>query len=156
MGEAIFGFLGVLLGGLITWGIERSRVRRRDRRAALVGVRLISSELRTAADLMDVERQHDAVWRPIWRAAETPAWSEHRAAVASVATREEWATISVGFDNVRIVRTVAEGSEARIDEQGRKSLRAASGAARDGADVLDVIEKRLKLVPGSRPWRCRS
>jgi len=106
--EAIFGLIGVLIGGLITWGVELSREGRQDRRAALIGVRLIRSELLTSADVMNVEGQHDAIWRPIWRVAETPARSEHRAAVAALATREEWSIIIAALDNVRIVRAVAD------------------------------------------------
>src|SRR5664279_1306984 len=45
MGEAIFGLMGVIVGGLLTAGIESKRERRREKRAKDLAKKLLLSEL---------------------------------------------------------------------------------------------------------------
>jgi hypothetical protein len=51
---AIFGFVGVLVGGLVTWGIEVWRARHGEQDEARVAARLVADEL-TRIDVIRME-----------------------------------------------------------------------------------------------------
>ncbi len=46
--------MGVLMGGLLNWDIQREAERRRERAHAQAGVRLLDIELRTAMSNLEV------------------------------------------------------------------------------------------------------
>ena len=94
--QAIFGLIGVLVGSLITWGIEVWRARRRDHDEARVAARLVVAELQTIENVRTVDEPQFRREREL--ALQQDAWISHRAALARELDNEEWQAVRDAYD----------------------------------------------------------
>jgi hypothetical protein len=139
---AIFGLIGVLVGGLITAGTELFLQRRRERSDARAGRLLLEAELFQAQATINVALESD--W---WAGRTSPpveAWRESRVALAAEFTRAEWQVIAVG---ITWIDRLWSGFEARLEviqnpygtnltDGDRTRLQNARTAIRAAQDVL--------------------
>jgi hypothetical protein len=97
--EAIFGFVGVLVGGLLTWVIEIWRARRGDTDELRVAARLVADELdsintvRQGLDEIETQfrRERDS-------ALAQEAWIAQRAILAREMDDEGWLAVRRAYD----------------------------------------------------------
>jgi hypothetical protein len=113
MTEAIFGLVGVLVGGAITWGIEAARERRRRREELRVAVRLVSAELK--------ELDYRARFPQRAKGPAAPAWQAHQHVLARDLNDETWSTVAHAYEDLLYVeqgRPVAEGADRTYTAAG--------------------------------------
>jgi hypothetical protein len=96
MTEAIFGLIGVLVGGAITAGSEYLASRSAERRVRRLSARAIHSELLSAnaVVLSALEQRDMAIIRPgrLWADVGT-VWKEHNRGLSGIST-EAWLNVS--------------------------------------------------------------
>ena len=147
MTAAIFGLLGVIVGGLIAAGAE-AWFRSRERKAeALVAARLVLQELGTAAISIDLLIAND-VWPiplPQMREdlASTAQWEEGRAVLARTLSGDEWRIVTTAYGFLGQTSTVL----ADDDEKGlvMESLRLGRERITEARGILArhaAIERR--------------
>ena len=112
MSAAIFGLIGVLLGGIITVLESRRKDSRRDKREreadaqrAKVARRLVADDLRSSAAYL--KQQPTRGWVKMGsRALALSSWPDARATLAGTLSAGDWDTVSracVAVGNIRIV-----------------------------------------------------
>lgn len=105
---AIFGLVGVVIGGLLNGGLTLLLDERRERRRGLQAARVLDSELlsaETALDFFVVKR--NTLWPDELVYPDGAVWLELRSVVALAVDAEGWITLNVGFqalDDVRVFR----------------------------------------------------
>lgn len=80
--SAIFGLVGVVVGGVITWLAQWLQERRGEQRASRAAFRLVASDLYVAQALVKPVIETGR-WGPENLAIPLEAWAEHRATVAA-------------------------------------------------------------------------
>ena len=96
MTAAIFGIIGVIVGGLLNGAVAAWQQRRRERRAARPAARAVMDELSEMQAVLFA----DAHREPEYRAGGVPApraWPEHRMTLASVVDGETWTAVSGAY-----------------------------------------------------------
>lgn len=111
MEQAIFGLVGVLIGGLITWGIEWWREHQRLAGEELVAARLVATELIQANAILATRDAPGAAVAPPG-APVFPVWEEHRAVLARTLDAEAWGQVQMAV-------LAAEGPQPLPDAAGR-------------------------------------
>lgn len=117
MTEAIFGLIGVVLGGLLTVAVERFKVVQARRQRGQVAARLVVEELLNAsfALRMATEACDDAQVAMLARGAlelelvSDKAWSEYRADLADALDDAGWMEVSDAYFALRSVSLYAAG-----------------------------------------------
>jgi hypothetical protein len=96
---ALFGFLGVVLGGGITWGIEIWRATRGDWDERRVAARLVAAELSSISTVRQGLDQIEPEFR-LQRelALRQDAWFAYRAVLAREMDDEDWLAIRSAYD----------------------------------------------------------
>jgi hypothetical protein len=110
--EAVFGFVGVLVGSAITWGIELWRARRTDVADELESI----ENARTAAE-PQFRRQRDL-------ALQQDAWLKHRVVLARELTDEHWRAVRAAYDALAVGGQGSRGTEQWIRSCSREAMRA--------------------------------
>jgi hypothetical protein len=116
MEAAVFGLVGVVLGGLLTAGTQLWLEHRRERRAISRAKRLVSGELLHAILILRTEADRsDGTWMFFDDAARvlpTTAWGEHRAHLAELVSEEVWERLVMAYAMLEIDRGRLQRSDA--------------------------------------------
>ena len=158
MTAAIFGLIGVLLGGLITVGSELLLQRRHEKADARAGLRLIEADLFDASAAMKIALKTD--WWAGGRPVPAEGWREHRAVLAGVFTRAEWQVIGLAMSWVTRewtafdakLRVLGSPEGTSLSQADRHSLETAMGPIRTAQALIEThagpwhVERR-------RGWR---
>jgi hypothetical protein len=91
---AIFGLLGVVVGGLIATGANLWFERRREKKLARVGLYLLDADFVKASSV-----HYAALAHGVWVAGsdvEAEAWPDYRAALAAELDRDDWHFLALG------------------------------------------------------------
>ncbi len=96
MSEAIWGFVGVLIGGGITWAIEIWRARRSDMDAARVAARLVAAELETIDNVRTADAPEFLEQKKL--AMKQDAWVAHRTTLARDLSDDGWRAVRRAYD----------------------------------------------------------
>ncbi|MDQ6804764.1 MAG: hypothetical protein M3065_07305 [Actinomycetota bacterium] len=99
MTAAVFGLLGVIVGGVLNGLIQAALARRRDHADGVVAARLVLHELELLRGDFELWLQGDRAPR-----VPTPsrAWQAHRAALARVLAEPEWDMVSAAYTWVEL------------------------------------------------------
>ncbi len=108
MGEAIFGLIGVIVGGLITAGTQLWNERLRNRNEFQRAKRLIESELLNAEYFMDtlVKTAEFAPYPNVDDVLPTSAWREYAPAVVSSLDDKLWKRLVMTYGNLEHVKAM--------------------------------------------------
>jgi hypothetical protein len=124
---AVFGLIGVIVGGVLNGFVSYVLERRNERRAARTAARLLLDEWRPlvflVADVLRLGR-----WRPGEQPITFEEWSRHRELLANQLSQEAWLRVS----NARV-------HVAWIDRANH------SGEAMD-PDIRGELERRWQVV----------
>jgi hypothetical protein len=125
MTAAIFGLLGVIVGGVlngvVTWRIERAR-ERGDARAA---ARLVIEELGVARGgfivyafrrgrELEFEQPHSRAFDELVSQLHDDAWREHRAILARALDAPGWFAVSTAYHEIAWMRGPGDNDAKRI------------------------------------------
>lgn len=113
MSEAIWGFVGVLVGGGITWIIEIWRARRSDTDAARVAARLVAAELETIDNVRTVGAPEFLEQKNL--AMKQDAWVVHRTTLARELSDDGWRNVRRAYDALAAPQQ-SSGSEKYVGE----------------------------------------
>lgn len=95
MSDAIFGLVGVVIGGLLTGALQVFQQRRSDRAEARAVARLLSAELSEQLQYLDaLVNQDPAVSK---QAPTISAWPEYRAAMARLLDDRTWQAVAGAY-----------------------------------------------------------
>jgi len=95
----VFGIGGVLVGGLLTAGVDVWKDWRAGRARARVGGRLLRRQLMTVASSV-ATAVRKGTWGPT-RSFATSAWDDHASAFALSLSPEEWDVVANAIVNIR-------------------------------------------------------
>jgi hypothetical protein len=110
MEVAIFGLIGVVLGGLITGGTQMFLEWRREQRAVRRAKRLVKGELLQASMILRYFA-NSKIWPSSLDATSvlpTLAWQEHRAHLADVLNKDIWDQLVIAYSKLEIERALAK------------------------------------------------
>jgi hypothetical protein len=102
---AIFGLLGVLVGGVLNGVVQWRLDIARQRAAARGARRLVGEEM--LRDLTAIASSVSHGTTVLLRELSKDAWAQHREALAGVVTDDEWFRLVEGYASVQIVREIA-------------------------------------------------
>jgi hypothetical protein len=111
--QAIFGLIGVVVGSLITWGVEVWRARRQDHDEGRVAARIVAAELQAIANVRTADEPQFRRERELALAQD--AWITHRAALARELTDEGWRAVRMAYDALADVPRTTVG-ERHVDK----------------------------------------
>jgi hypothetical protein len=134
----LFVLAGVLVGGLVTGGVNYALERRRENASARVAMRLLEAELALAGARADdvIERGRWSAWN-FKRAHRT--WDEYRAQAASGLSGNEWVTVAIAFNRVEVVE---RGPGSTLMKEKRSLLRViARCSKRQGEASTQVLTR---------------
>lgn len=138
MTAAIFGLVGVIVGGLINGAVSAWQERQREGRTARPAARAVMHELSEMQAILSA----DAHREPEFRVGAVPvprAWPDHRTTLAGVVDGETWTAISGAYDMAEYV--------IDHDEEGTVPTRALYGRAWLPHEISEAIhraQQRLK------------
>jgi hypothetical protein len=131
--------LGVLIGGLLNWYIQREVERQRQRAHARAGVRLLDIELRSAKSNLEVAES--GYW-PRDLTLPTETWAAYREILAIALERSEWDTLAraiAALDHLKI-RLAEEGGGT-----GPPDVTLSPGLSKEIVEVRERIDFALEL-----------
>lgn len=119
--------LGVLIGGVINWRLQRASERRREENLARAGARLVRAELMAGADALELAADEGS-WRQS-RKLQADAWVSYREHLATTLDPERWDIVAQGvltFEALaaRLERLSGPGATLEVPEQLRSDIRA--------------------------------
>lgn len=117
MTEAIFGLVGVIIGGLLNGGVAWLTDRHRSKGAVKVSARLVLSELEMI-EVSATSALSSANYSQLTFGSNTE-WIEHRATLAAELSDEEWSALDNCFAFFAHMKTMAEGGTKWDDESKR-------------------------------------
>jgi hypothetical protein len=156
LAQAIFGLVGVVIGGVLTGAVEWWHASRAKRATRRVAMRLVAGELREAAVALNYASglQGDAaVARDIRNSIalgffHDDMWREYRRPLAEVLPQAGWTTVSAAYLALRSLRQSGEtDSDAGVAQWARAARpildRAPSALAgtTDTEELLTALEK---------------
>lgn len=141
---ALFGLLGVVVGGVLTGVVTAGLDRVRDSRRALVAARLVQDDLSYIQAVLKVEIE-EGVWKRL-TGDEPPlpfdAWNEGRDLLAAHLTFLEWTVASVAARQAsRVVQVAPTNPKAghAITPGERANMETMLPDLQDGIDVLQPL-----------------
>jgi hypothetical protein len=126
----LFVLAGVVIGGLMTGGVNYALERRREQASARVALRLLDVELAIAAASSDSILK-DGRWSSWNFERAHRAWDEYRADAARVLSTDDWTKVSMGFYGIEIV------------ERGPGKLFTGAGLDPTGLKLLGEVRRNL-------------
>ena len=144
VGEAIFGLIGVVVGGLMTAGTELWRDRRRTKKERLIARKLLLAELLQARVALSSVAQTSHIPRlaDIERFVPTTVWGDHRASLIEMFDDETWNLASRCFMMMEIEKAaLTHAPDAAIRPQdAERTLKTVTCI-----DVLREMVKKLNV-----------
>ncbi len=147
MSQAVFGFLGVFVGAVVTGLADYLLQKRRERVALRTARRMLLLELREARDF--IEGSIDAMhWRaePA-RVLSNEQWAEHRAVLAAAANEGEWDAVAEAFIGLARVR------RSHLKADTGTALEPASDRVQDADTALVEVRSAIQVLEMASPTR---
>jgi hypothetical protein len=111
MTEAIFGLIGVVIGGLLNGGVSFLVRKRQEKDEARVASRLVQVEIEW--NQRNVEGALEAgTWDRIRTSVTTDEWEQHRTVLAAVLKDLEWSSLNAYYTPAQLAVTLAATFEA--------------------------------------------
>lgn len=101
--------LGVIVGGLINWQVQRRNEDRRAARLAQAGARLVGRDLANAAAVLRATEEDQWVWRRSQEIGVTN-WHDYREALAVYLRPEAWDALADAVSALTVLAHRLEGS----------------------------------------------
>jgi hypothetical protein len=120
MTEAIFGLIGVIVGGVLTSALESVRERGRERAETRAAARLLSAELSVQQGILAAFLAGDRAALVDDQVLAVSQWSEYRALMAKVLSDEAWQKVASAFVKLMLWRRDAGGAWAGTGEDRRE------------------------------------
>lgn len=153
MTAAIFGLVGVIVGGLINAGVAAWQARHADRASARTGARLVALELGDAAAVL-LLNPGAAAHQEGRQQFSDAAWHAYRDALARTLSDQDWDVLTQAYE-------VMEGSDAHVIARAsapKADPKAPGSPTRSDYDlVMDAYSRmqRIGLPSRRRAWRGR-
>jgi hypothetical protein len=125
MTEALFGLLGVLVGGVLGGGVQVAVAARERRQEARAAARLVFRDLWLAQDMLEAATRAETWWDPGF-AIPLDDWRTYRKALASALPAEAWTTVDGAFHGLRV-----------IEDARRQDVEA------DADDHFEAVQERI-------------
>jgi hypothetical protein len=140
MTEAVFGLVGVLIGGALSGGIQWLMARRTERAAARTAARLVALELDAARDLLRqwlvLKRWMWEWWKPM------SAWPDHRSTLAQTLSSRDWALVRLAYERLTHIDDAVEDLR-HMDPELEAKKNAPWDAGDDSAIALEATVRLL-------------
>jgi hypothetical protein len=152
--EAIFGLLGVVVGGLLSGGMMLGIEHVREHRDARTAARLVHYELIRAVSLLEVALDLGSPL-PFVVSFATEAWSEHRSGLARTLDTSTWGAALSAYSALEAVDQTFTGPDFEprggLTEEGFMYVGAAAARVREALDALGRVgsvpsDDHIKLV----------
>jgi hypothetical protein len=115
MTEAVFGLVGVIVGAVLTGGIQWWMARRSEKALLRTAARLIQVELRGFQDLLDLWLSLKRIGAEWWKPPEY--WPAQRGVLAAGLSRENWTTVSDAYEELqRIENGITDIEQEKLPE----------------------------------------
>jgi hypothetical protein len=103
---AIFGLVGVVLGGLLSGGVTYIMERRREQHETRAASRLLAEELRRAISFIHgVLRPIEGDWQSrAFAELDLDVWKQNRALLASALREDAWTDVASAFEIVESLK----------------------------------------------------
>jgi hypothetical protein len=129
--EAIFGLVGVVVGALVTGGVEFLSERRRDAALLLKAARLVEAELDEAESAFKHALDQGRLWASQHQPS-VPSWREYAPVLAEALGTSDWQVVESAVAIIRFA-TVREpeqplGQEGISREDLQQGLRVVAAA----------------------------
>jgi len=148
MTEAIFGLIGVLIGGLLNGGVTYLTERRRQAGDAKVAARLVADELEVnEVALGSCEKQKSL---SIMSRASVSEWRKHRGTLAAALTDDEWRSLRSVFNMYEQLILMGQVSGSVLTTHIEESIRL--GITRNTATAHEGLQ-RIGATDRTRPIR---
>ena len=110
MTEAIFGLIGVMIGGLLNGGVTYLTSRSQTGREAKIGARLVHSEIKLnqIATQLAIDGKS---WLPMRVGVNVDAWLEYRASLAAALSDDAWAAVDTYYGQALTIAAMKEISD---------------------------------------------
>jgi hypothetical protein len=143
MTAAIFGLVGVIIGGVINFVVTaflQRRTERSDRRSA---ARLVRSELVRFRSLALAAARSSPDHLPQLRDATPMLWQSHRATIARALSDEQWGPVALAYAHVdALVSVLVFEPDGRLEEwRGREAQRLFAGMIGPVEEAAAVLSK---------------
>jgi uncharacterized membrane protein YcfT len=139
MTEAIFGLIGVLIGGLLNVGVAYVAERRVRKADVKVSARLLYSEIKLNQVSVRLALQEKR-WGPAKTDVLRDDWIDHRATLANLLTEGEWSMIDDYFGGIGTMVSLAAlcDYDEAIGDTERKTMQ---GLNERGDQSLEIVAK---------------
>lgn len=127
MTQAIFGLLGVLVGGLVTFGVEMVLHQHRENELVRQAARLVGFDLQVSSRVLRLALKQDELWFEQDRPA-VPSWAESRTVLAAALDANGWKLVTSAVLLVGLAATDYE-RVSPLSKADRKSLATTAEAA---------------------------
>ena len=109
MTAAIFGLIGVLVGGLLTSGIEAFQGWRSRGRQSRVAARVLFDDMWTSQQVIESGLDHRHWWEPPLE-MQTEGWQRcYRDHLAATMGADDWHTLAGAFSRLTTLQTTRDG-----------------------------------------------
>jgi hypothetical protein len=114
--QAIFGLVGVVIGGLLSGGATYVMARRGERRRSTAAVRLVEAEVRHAFTLAEsvipslifedptIEPIRPQLWSQLSELPTPIAWNTYKGDLAELLTADEWYALADSYEALEALR----------------------------------------------------
>ena len=133
MTEAIFGLVGVLIGGVLSGAVTLWIDRTRERRDAQAAVRLVRDEVGRSADRFDLALRVD---RPVNDERSTSMWHELRPLLARSLNEETWECVVGAYAWIEALSHSSPTTSELLSQVDRAILETAVPDVRRAVDAL--------------------
>ena len=143
MTEAIFGLVGVIVGALVTGGVQYAQARQEERLNVRALSRVLADDLSGAAAVLADALESDDLENvgQLLSRVRLDTWDDNKLTFARLFTAAEWRRVSLGVRAVVSARRISSGGpDARV-------------AAEDALDHLRDGHDELAARAGVTPFR---
>ena len=141
MTAAIFGLIGVIVGGLLNAAAVAWQARRGEKATARLASRLVALELQEAFFLLTLNP--DVAAEPEGQEQlSSAAWASHRDALARTLDDEDWNAVAAAYEVIEghPSRALAKATAPKADP------RAPGSPTRSDLDIVGEAARRLQAV----------
>lgn len=119
--EAIFGLVGVIVGGLLNGGVTWLTERKQQRAGAKTAARIVIAEIRDNERAIELALE-EKNWDYVKDAVSLQAGDEHRARLAQTLNDDAWLAFDHYYSRVRELVKLAELSRRRLKDDEAAEL----------------------------------